>query len=131
VDTLSGQVQLIFVSLPAALQHIKAGKLRALAVTSDKRSVAAPDIPTIAESGVDCVVNSWYGALVPAKTPPAIVEKLQASMLRVLQTQDVKDRLLLQGAEATTSTGPEFERLIKTELKQWEYVIREAKIKAE
>jgi tripartite-type tricarboxylate transporter receptor subunit TctC len=131
VDTLSGQVQLIFVSLPAALQHIKAGKLRALAVTSDKRSVAAPDIPTIAESGVDCVVNSWYGALVPAKTPPAIVEKLQASMLRVLQTQDVKDRLLLQGAEATTSTGPEFERLIKTELKQWEYVIHEAKIKAE
>ena len=131
VDTLGGQVQLIFVSLPAALQHIKAGKLRALAVTSDKRSIAAPDIPTIAESGVDCVVNFWYGALVPAKTPPAIVEKLHAAMVRVLQMPEVKDKLLLQGAEATSSTGADFDRLIKSELKQWEYVIREAKIKAE
>src|SRR5437667_4412494 len=82
VDTLGGQVQLLFVSIPAALQYVKAGKLKALAVTSDKRSQAAPDIPTIAESGVpDCVVNSWYGALAPAKTSPAIVAKLQAAFV--------------------------------------------------
>src|SRR5437764_10960493 len=68
-DTLGGQVQLAFVSIPAALQFVKAGKLKALAVTSDKRSLAAPDIPTIAESVPDCIVNSWYGALAPARTP--------------------------------------------------------------
>ena len=131
-DTLGGQVQLLFVSMPAALQYVRAGKLKALAVTSDKRSQAAPDVPTIAESGVpDCVVNSWYGALAPAKTPPAIVAKLQAAFARVLAMPEVKEKLFAQGAEATSSTSAEFERRIRDELKQWEYVIREAKIKAE
>jgi tripartite-type tricarboxylate transporter receptor subunit TctC len=131
-DTLGGQVQLLFVSMPAALQYVKAGKLKAIAVTSDKRSAAAPDIPTIAESGVpDCIVNSWYGALVPARTPPAIVAKLQAAFAKVLQMPQVRERLFAQGAEATFSTSAEFERLIHDELKQWEFVIREAKIKPE
>jgi tripartite-type tricarboxylate transporter receptor subunit TctC len=131
-DTLSGQVQLLFVSLPAALQHVRAGRLKALAVTSDQRSQAAPDVPTIAESGVpDCVVNSWYGALAPAATPPAIVAKLQAAMAQVLALPEVKAKLFQQGAEATASTSAEFERRIRTELKQWDYVIRAAKIKAE
>jgi tripartite-type tricarboxylate transporter receptor subunit TctC len=131
-DTLGGQVQLLFVSIPAALQYVKAGRLKALAVTSDKRSEAAPDIPTIAESGVpECIVNSWYGALAPAKTPPAIVAKLQAAFAKVLAQPEVKDKLFLQGAEAASSTSAEFDRRIRDELKQWEYVIREAKIKAE
>jgi tripartite-type tricarboxylate transporter receptor subunit TctC len=130
-DTLGGQVQLLFVSLPAALQYVKAGRLKALAVTSDQRSVAAPDIPTIAESGVDCVVNSWYGALVPAKTPPAIVSKLQAAFAKVLATPEIRQKLLAQGAEATSSTSAEFDRLIHDELAKWDYVIREAKIKPE
>jgi tripartite-type tricarboxylate transporter receptor subunit TctC len=130
-DTLGGQVQLAFVSIPAALQFVKAGKLKALAVTSDKRSLAAPDIPTIAESVPDCIVNSWYGALAPAKTPPAIVAKLQAAFVNVLAQPEVKEKLFLQGAEAASSTSAEFDRRIRDELKQWEYVIREAKIKAE
>lgn len=130
-DTLGGQVQLLFVSLPAAMQYVKAGRLKALAVTSDKRSVAAPEIPTIAESGIDCVVNSWYGALVPAKTPPAIVAKLQAAFAKVLGMPEVREKLLAQGAEATSSTSAEFDRLIKDELAKWDYVIREARIKPE
>ena len=130
-DTLGGQVQVAFVSLPAALQYVKAGRLRALAVTSDKRSIAAPDIPTITESGVDCVVNSWYGALAPAKTPPAIVAKLQAAFAKVLAMPEVREKLLAQGAEATSSTSSEFERLIREELAKWDYVIREARIKPE
>jgi tripartite-type tricarboxylate transporter receptor subunit TctC len=130
-DTLGGQVQVAFVSLPAALQYVKAGRLKALAVTSDKRSIAAPDIPTITESGIDCVVNSWYGALAPAKTPPAIVAKLQAAFAKVLAMPEVREKLLAQGAEATSSTSSEFERLIKDELAKWDYVIREARIKPE
>ncbi len=130
-DTLGGQVQLLFVSLPAAMQYVKAGRLKALAVTSDRRSIAAPDIPTIAESGIDCVVNSWYGALVPAKTPPAIVARLQAAFAKVLAMPEIRQKLLAQGAEAASSTSAEFDRLIRDELVKWDYVIREAKIKSE
>lgn len=130
-DTLGGQVQVLIVSIPAAFQFVKSGRLRAIAVASDKRSVAAPDIPTIAEQGVDCVVNSWYGALVPAKTPPAVVAKLNAAMVKALASQDTKDKLFAQGAEAASSTPAEFEALIRDELKKWEYVIREAKITPE
>jgi len=128
---LGGQVQFAIVSLPAALQQVKAGQLKAIAVAGDKRSIAAPDIPTIKEQGVDCVVNSWYGALVPAKTPPAIVAKLNAAMVKVLHMPETRDKLLLQGAEAASTTPAEFEKLIRDELKQWEYVIREAKITPE
>jgi tripartite-type tricarboxylate transporter receptor subunit TctC len=130
-DTIGGQVQLAFVSMPAALQHVKSGRLKALGIASDKRSIAAPEIPTIAEQGVDCVVNSWYGALVPAKTPPAIIAKLNAAMVKVLQTPETREKLLAQGAEATSNTPAEFEKLIRDELKKWEYVIREAKITPE
>jgi tripartite-type tricarboxylate transporter receptor subunit TctC len=131
-DTLGGQVQLLFVSMPAAWQFVKAGRLKAFAVTSDKRSVVAPDIPTLAEAGVpDCVVNSWYGALAPAKTPPAVLAKLSAALAKVVQSADVKERLLLQGAEATSSTPQEFDALIRDELAKWDYVIRAAKIKPE
>jgi tripartite-type tricarboxylate transporter receptor subunit TctC len=131
-DTLGGQVQLLFVSLPAAWQHVKSGKLKALGVTSDKRSIAAPEVATIVEQGVpDCVVNSWYGAFVPAKTPPAVIAKLNAAMVAVLQTPELKDKLLAQGAEAASNSPAEFEALVRDELKKWEYVIREAKITPE
>ena len=130
-DTLGGQVQMAFVTLPAAIQYVKAGKLKALAIASDKRSAVAPDIPTIAETVPDCVVNSWYGALAPAKTPPAIVAKLQAAFVKVLAMPEVKEKLFAQGAEAQSSTSAEFGQRIQEELKQWEYVIREAKIKVE
>src|SRR5215831_10168565 len=130
-DTLGGQVQLAFVTLPAAIQYVKAGKLKALAIASDKRSAVAPDIPTIAETVPGCVVNSWYGALAPAKTPPAIVAKLQAAFVKVLAMPEVKEKLFAQGAEAQSSTSAEFGQRIHDELKQWEYVIREAKIKVE
>jgi tripartite-type tricarboxylate transporter receptor subunit TctC len=130
-DTIGGQVQMLFVSMPAAWQHVKSGRLKAIAVASDKRSVTAPDVPTIAEQGVDCVVNSWYGALVPAKTPPAIVAQLNTAMVKVLRSPDVRERLFAQGAEAASSSPAEFEHLIKDELKKWEYVIHEAKITPE
>ena len=131
-DTIGGQVQLLFVSMPAAWQHVKSGRLKAIAVTSAKRSVAAPDVPTIMESGVpDFVVDSWYGALAPAKTPPAAVAKLQAAFAQALQNPQIREKLLLQGAEAAAVTPAEFDRIIRDELAKWDYVIRAANIKPE
>jgi tripartite-type tricarboxylate transporter receptor subunit TctC len=130
VDTIGGQVQLLFVSMPAAWQHVKAGKLKAIAVASAKRSVAAPDLPTIAESGVpDYAVESWYGALAPAKTPPAAVARLNAAFAKVLANPQIKEKLLAQGAEAAPSTQAEMDRVIKEELEKWDLVIKTAKIK--
>ena len=130
VDTIGGQVQLLFVSMPAAWQHVKAGKLKAIAVASAKRSVAAPELPTIAESGVpDYAVESWYGALAPAKTPPAAVARLNAAFAKVLANPQIKEKLLAQGAEAAPSTQAEMDRVIKEELEKWDLVIKTAKIK--
>ena len=131
-DTIGGQVQLLFVSMPAALQHVKTGRLRAIAVTSAKRSASAPGLPTIAESGVpDYAVESWYGALAPAKTSPATVARLNAAFRKVLDDAQVKERLFAQGAEAAPSTPAEFDRVIKDELAKWELVIKTANIKPE
>jgi tripartite-type tricarboxylate transporter receptor subunit TctC len=131
-DVIGGQVPILFVSMPAAWQHVKSGRLRALAVTSDKRSVVAPDLPTLAEAGVpDCVVNSWYGAFAPAKTPPAAVQRLNEALVKVLQIAEVRDKLLAQGAEASPSTAGELDAVVKDELRKWEMVIRDAKIRPE
>jgi tripartite-type tricarboxylate transporter receptor subunit TctC len=131
-DAIGGQVPVLFVSMPAAWQHVKAGRLRALAVTSDKRSVVAPDLPTLGEAGIaDCVVNSWYGAFAPAKTPPAVVQRMNAAFVTVLERPEIREKLLAQGAEAAPSTAPELDGIVKEELRKWEMVIREAKIRPE
>ena len=131
-DTIGGQVQLLFVSMPAAWQFVKAGRLKAIAVTSARRSATAPEVPTFVESGVpDFVVDSWYGALAPAKVPPAVVARLNAAFVKVLDMPQVKEKLMAQGAEAAASTPAEFDRVIKDELAKWEYVIRAANIKPE
>ena len=131
-DTIGGQVQLLFVSMPAAWQFVKAGRLKAIAVTSATRSATAPEVPTFVESGVpDFVVDSWYGALAPAKTPPAVVARLNAAFVKVLDMPQVTEKLMAQGAEAASSTPAEFDRVIKDELAKWEYVIRAANIKPE
>jgi len=131
-DAIGGQVPVLFVSMPAAWQHVKSGRLRALAVTSDKRSIVAPELPTLAEAGVaDCIVNSWYGAFAPAKMPAPIVQKLNAALVKVLQMPEVRDKLLAQGAEAAPSTAAELDAVVKDELRKWEMVIREAKIRPE
>ena len=120
------------IAAPAARPHWARLTLRALAVTSDKRSVVAPDLPTLGDAGIaDCVVNSWYGAFAPAKTPPAIVQKFNAAMVKVLERPDVREKLLAQGAEAAPSSAAELDGIVKDELRKWVMVIREAKIKPE
>ncbi|MBS0319892.1 MAG: tripartite tricarboxylate transporter substrate binding protein [Proteobacteria bacterium] len=131
-DTLAGQVQLLFVSMPAALQFVKQGQLRPIAVTSAKRSASAPDVPTIAENGgPDVVVDSWYGVLFPAKTPKAVVDRMNAALVKVLAMPEVKEKLFAQGAEAVTSTPAQFDTLIRDELKKWAVVVQAANIKPE
>ena len=130
---LGGEVQLMFVSIPPALQHVKAGKLKALAVTTLKRTPAAPEIPTVAEAlGLpDYEVDSWYALFAPAKTPAPIVARMQAEVAKVVQLQEIKDKMLLQGSAAVSSTGAELERIVKDELVKWAAVAKAAKIKVD
>ena len=130
-DTLGGQVSMAIVSMPAAMAHVRAGKLRALAVTTLRRNPGAPEIPTVAEALniPDYEVDSWYAMFAPAKTPPEIVARMQKEIARAVQLPDVKPKLLEQGADPVGSTPEELDRVVKSELRRWAEVIRDAKIK--
>jgi tripartite-type tricarboxylate transporter receptor subunit TctC len=131
-DLLGGQVSLGFVSLPAALPHVKAGKLRALGVTAAKRSDVAPDVPTIAEAGVPGYeVENWYGVLAPAGTPKEIVNKLNAEILKLLKTKEVKELLDNQGFEILQSSPEQFAAFNKTELVKWAKLVKLSGAKAD
>ncbi len=132
-DGIAGQIPVLFLTASANLASARAGKLRALAVTTRKRMTSAPDIPTVAEelNLPDYEVDSWVAMFAPAKTPPAIVDRMQKELARVLASPDVKQRLLEQGADPVGSTPEELGRVVKTELTNWAAVIREAHIKPE
>ncbi len=131
-DVISGQVQLLFPSLPTALPQIKAGRVKALAVTSTKRSAALPEIPTVAESGVaGYEATNWYGVLAPAATPKHIVAKLNAEILQALRSTDVTDAVSRQGADPLGTAPGEFENYLASEIAKWAKVIRDAGIRAD
>jgi tripartite-type tricarboxylate transporter receptor subunit TctC len=132
VDLLAGQVSVMAPNLLTALPHIKAGKLRALAVTSAKRSEGLPDVPTIAESGLPGYDSTqWYGVLAPAGTSRAIVARLHDEIVRALRTPDVLQRLAADGAEPVGSSPEEFAAFIKTEMVKWAKVASAAGIQPE
>lgn len=125
VDLISGQVSLSFPTIPSALPHVQAGRLRALAVTSRKRSAVMPQLPTIAESGLPGYdTSSWFGMLAPAGTPREIVRKLQQESAKVLQLRDVREKLLSQGLEPVGSTPEEFAATIESEIAKWAKVVK-------
>lgn len=132
VDVISGQVPMYFSSSLGALPHIKSGKLRALGVTSAKRSRATPDLPTIAEAGFPGyeAVN-WVGLLVPARTPPAIITRLNGEIVRIFRQPDVEERLSAQGGEAETNTPAQFAAHIRAEIRKWSQVIKASGLQAE
>lgn len=131
VDLLSGQVQVMFPNIPVSLPHIKAGRLRALGVTTLTRSSLFPKLPTIAESGLPGFeVNQWSGLLAPAGTPAAIVQKLYEAVSAALKAPGVKAGLSAQGFEPVGSTPEEFAAYIGRETTKWTDVIRKAGIKA-
>src|SRR5262245_15317543 len=125
-DTIAGQVPFLFLTAPAALSFARSGKLRALAVTTRKRSSTAPEIPTVAEelNLPDYEVDSWVALFAPAKTPAAVVSRMHKEVARVVQLPEVKQRLLEQGADPVGSSPDELERVVRTELKNWATVIR-------
>jgi tripartite-type tricarboxylate transporter receptor subunit TctC len=132
IDVMAGQVPLLWVAIPAAANYVKNGKLRALAVSTVKRSPLLPDVPTMAELGFkDFEVDSWYAMFVPAKTPQPIIDILYKATVKVLAEPAVKDRLIAQGAEAVGSTPAQLGAIVSSELVKWKKVTKDAGIKAE
>jgi tripartite-type tricarboxylate transporter receptor subunit TctC len=129
---LSGEVQLIFASPPTAQAQVKAGRVRPLAVTTARRSLVLPELPTMAESGLPGYeTDNWYGIVVPAKTPRAIVQRLNAEFVRAFNAPEVKDALLRQGLEARPGTPEAFGDYIRTEYRKWGRLIADARIAGE
>jgi len=132
IDLLGGQVSLAFVSLPAALPHIKAGRLTALGISAPQRSAVAPEVPTIAESALaGYELENWYGVLAPAGTPREIVNQLNREIVKALQMPEMKERLNSQGFEIRTSTPEQFAAYIKSEIVKWAKIVKDSGAKVD
>jgi tripartite-type tricarboxylate transporter receptor subunit TctC len=130
VDIIGGQISLIFSTMSAVLPQVRAGKLRGIAVTSEQRVATASEFPTVAESGVPgFIVESWYGLLAPAGTPGDIVTKLNNEAVRMLDQQDLRDRLMKQGLFVRTSTPEQLAAYMKAEIAKWAKVVKESGLK--
>jgi tripartite-type tricarboxylate transporter receptor subunit TctC len=131
-DLLGGQVQVFFATMPAAMPHVRAGKLRALAVTSERRSLALPGLPTIAESGLPGYsATTWYGLYAPKGTPPEIVDRLNRETVDLLRQPALREQLVAQGFEPAGNSPDEFARFIKSEIVKWARVVKAAGIAPE
>jgi tripartite-type tricarboxylate transporter receptor subunit TctC len=131
-DTITGQVQMVFSTMPPPLPHVKTGKLRALGVTSAKRARVVPEVPTIAEAGVPGFgVENWQGIVVPAKTPRAIVERLNREILQVLAQPAMITALAAQGLDPAGGTPAQFDRLIRAEIDRWTKLVKAARIEVD
>jgi tripartite-type tricarboxylate transporter receptor subunit TctC len=129
VDLLAGNINLIFATAASSVAHIKSGRIKALAVTTAKRSGLVPDLPTIAEAGVkDFEANNWYGILAPAQTPRPIIDRLNKEIVAVLNAPDIKAFLFKQGLDVAPSTPEAFAAYIRSEKAKWERVVKAAKL---
>ena len=131
-DVMGGQVPLLWVSIPAAAQFVKAGKLKALAVSTLKRSAAFPDVPTMVEAGIpDFEVDSWYAMFVPARTSKAVIERLNKALNEVVADPDIKTKLLAQGSEGVGGTPEALGKTVVVELAKWAKLSKDAQIKGD
>lgn len=130
IDLISGNLQLMFSTVPTAVGLIKGGKVRAMAITNSKRYPLMPELPTVAEAGIPgFAVNNWTGVFVPAATPPAVVTRLNAEFVKVLAMPDVKKRLIDNGIDAVSNTPQQFAAYIRDETAKWASVIKDANVK--
>ncbi len=126
-DLLANQVDIMFDNLPSAIAHVRAGKLRAIAVTTSKRSEQLPQVPTIAESGVPGYeATSWFGLFAPAATPAPVVSKLNAAIVKVLDQADVKKKIIDQGGDPHPEKPEQFAAFIQAESLKWSKVVRDS-----
>lgn len=131
-DLLGGQVQLVISDALPAMAHIRSGKLRPLAITSEKRSPLAPEVPTFAEGGVQgMVADNWWGVLFPAGTPKPILDRVHAELTKVVASAEVKERFAQLGVEPVSSSPEQFRQFIQAEMARWGKLVKEANIKAE
>ena len=131
-DVVGGQIPLIFTVIPTISAFIKDGRLQALGVASASRSAVLPDVPTISESGVPGFeVNSWYGLLAPAKTPKAIIDRLQKEVAAVLAMPDMRERYIKAGFEPVGNKPDEFAQQIKADLSKWKKVVKDSNVRIE
>lgn len=129
---LAGEISLYFANIPAVIRHVQAGKLRPIALSGPKRTPAAPGIPTVAESGIPgFAVTSWFGVAAPAKTPRAIVDRLNSEIVRALNTPDLRERMLGMGADPVGNTPEQYTAFVQNEIVKWGKVIKAAGIKGE
>jgi tripartite-type tricarboxylate transporter receptor subunit TctC len=132
LGVISGQAQMLMISVVGALPHVKSGKLRGLAVTSRNRSPELPNVPTVAESGVPGYeVVLWYGVYAPKDTPAGVVSMLHRSIANTLQTPEIRSRLAADGAQPVGNTPAEFSRINSAEVTKWAQVVKAAGIKPE
>ena len=129
---LAGEVHLVFIGIPVPAPHIKAGRLRALAVLARERSPILPDVPTAAEAGLgNFDVTTWYGILAPAGTPRPIITRLNAEFVKIMRTPEVRERLATLATDPLTSTPEEFGAYIQAEIAKWGDVVRKAGLRAD
>ncbi|MBI4191591.1 MAG: tripartite tricarboxylate transporter substrate binding protein [Betaproteobacteria bacterium] len=130
IAVMSGEVPLTFGNMLSVLPHVKGGRLRAIAVTSDKRSPSAPELPTISESGLPGYeADPWYGVLAPAGTPREVIGRLHAELVKIMHHPDMREKLLIEGGEAVANSPEEFASHIKNELGRWARIVKEANLK--
>ena len=126
-DLLGGQTSVMFDNMPSAIQHVRSGKLRPIAVTTAKRSPELPDVPTIAEAGVPGYeATSWFGMFAPAGTPKPVLDKLHAALVKVLKQPDVQKKIAEQGGDVVAETPEQFAAFIKAESAKWSKVVKES-----
>jgi tripartite-type tricarboxylate transporter receptor subunit TctC len=131
-DLISGQTHIMFSGITVLMPHVKAGRLRGLAVASERRSSLLPQLPTVIESGIPgFTADTWTGVLAPKGTPPAIVNRLHAEVVKMVKDTDMKERLLGLGADPVGNTPEQFRTLIQNEINKWTRVIRTVGIKEE
>ena len=131
-DLIAGQVNVMFDNVPNVIQHVKAGRMKALAVSGPKRSPLAPEVPTVVEAGVPGYeVTVWFGLLAPAGTPREIIQRLNVESAKIINSPEVKERFQRQGVEPATGTPEQFGELIKSEVARWAKVVKDAGIKAD
>jgi tripartite-type tricarboxylate transporter receptor subunit TctC len=130
MDLIAGRIDIMFDNIPLPLPHIKAGKLRALAVTSAQRSPSLPELPTLAEAGVPGFdVSSWYGIYAPAGLPQDMVAKLNAAFNEALRAPEIRERLTTQGWTVTGGTPEQFAAHTQAELERWARVVKSANVR--